>query len=64
MNEKKITRIYVILFVIVAVILFIVMGFIIEDISMTALLHLVTGSTCIALLVDKLNDVIHDKDNK
>ena len=64
MNEKKITRIYVILFVIVAVILFIVMGFIIKDISMVALLHLVTGSTCIALLVDKLNDIIHDKDNK
>lgn len=64
MNEKKITRIYVILFVIVAMILFMVMSFIIKDITMVALLHLVTGSTCIALLVDKLNDIIHDRDNK
>ena len=62
MNEKKITRIYVILFVIIVMILFIVMSFIIKDISIVALLHLVTGSTCIALLVDKLNDIIHDRD--
>lgn len=61
MNEHKFTEIYVILFVIIAIILFMIISFIVKNIGIVALLHLVSGSTCIALLVNKLNDVLHDK---
>lgn len=61
MNEQKITKIWVILFVIVAVIILMIVSFIIKDAMLVALLHLISGSTCIALLVDELNDVIHNK---
>ena len=61
MNEQKITKIWVILFVIVTVIILMIVSFIIKDAMLVALLHLISGSTCIALLVDELNDVIHNK---
>lgn len=61
MNEHKFTEIYVILFVIVAIILLMIISFIIKDIVVVALLHLISGSTCIALLADKLNDVLRNK---
>lgn len=61
MNEQKITKIWVILFIIVAVIILMIVSFIIKDAMLVALLHLISGSTCIALLVDELNDVIHNK---
>lgn len=61
MNEQKITKIWVILFVIVAIIILMIVSFIIKDAALVALLHLISGSTCIALLVDELNDVIHNK---
>lgn len=61
MNEKKFTEIYIILFMIVAIIIFMIISFIIKDIVIVALLHLISGSTCIALLIDKLNNALHNK---
>lgn len=64
MNEHKFTEIYVMLFVVIVIILLMIISFIIKDIVIVALLHLISGSVCIALLIDKLNDIIHGRDNK
>ena len=61
MNELKITKIWVILFVIIAVIILMIVSFIIKDAAIVALLHLISGSIAIGILIDNLDNILRNK---
>lgn len=61
MNEQKIIQIWVILFVCISIAILVIVSFFIHNVVIVALLHFITGSIAISVLIDLLNNTLRDK---
>jgi hypothetical protein len=61
MNEKKLTQMWIILFTIISICILIIISFLIENAAIIALLHLISGSIAIGILIDNLDNILRNK---
>ena len=61
MNEKKLTEIWIVLFTIISICILIIVSFLIKDAAIVALLHLISGSIAIGILIDNLDNILRNK---
>lgn len=61
MEENKFTEIWIMLFTIISICILVIVSFLITNTALVAILHLITGSIAIGILIDSLNNILRNK---